>query len=92
MFHRQASLSDEEGTSLSSTAAGVPMASAELQSRSRDDRVSSDPRWSGQDWDVNSDVNVPVRGCKVQKGACWVTVVAVPFNCISALSSSQLLS
>lgn len=88
MFHRQASPSDEEGTSLPSTAAGVPVASAELQSRTGDYRVSSDPRWSGQDWDVNSVVNDPVRascdpplGCRVQKGgACCVSVAAVPFK------------
>lgn len=42
-------------------AAGVPVASAELQSRTGDYRVSSDPRWSDQDWDVNSDVNDPIR-------------------------------
>lgn len=38
----------------------VPVASAELQSTARDCRVSSGPRWSGQDWDVNSGVNDPV--------------------------------
>lgn len=95
MFHRQASPSDEGGTTLPSTAAGVPVASAELASRSGDDRVSSDPRWSGQDWDVNSDGNHPVRAscnpppeCRVQKGGdAGAASLLCPLNCAFVLKS-----
>lgn len=91
MFRRQASPSDEEGTSLPSTAAGVPVASAEMQSPTGDCRVSSDPSWLAQDWDVNSDVNDPVRASCDVVSQCCVAAAAVPFLCLLALSSSQLL-
>ncbi|XP_035029665.1 von Willebrand factor C domain-containing protein 2-like isoform X2 [Hippoglossus stenolepis] len=62
VFHRQGSPSDEEGTIPPSTAAGVPLASAQLQSRTRSYRPSP------CEWcrcEPNNEVHCVVSDCAV---------------------------